>query len=97
MQIIAIVGEQQQARRIGVQPADGRQNRLTQRETLRQQFVDQSPAIAHRADITDRFVEHQHQAEIGIERLAFIANIVVRHAGIVFETAAAGIGEDAHA
>ena len=70
MQQRAVVGHQQQARRLLVETADGRDRGVAPPPPFRQQIIDQRTRLLVRARDAERLVQHQHQAGRRIERLA---------------------------
>jgi hypothetical protein len=96
-----IVGEQQQAAGLAIEPAHRRQHRIAQLEARRQQVVDQPALVLARTGHAHRLVQHQEQAGRGIERLAVDADRIVRRMHVEFvigvQHLAVGIGDAAFA
>ena len=77
VQQLAVVGQQQQAGGVAVEPPDRGERRVAQPEARRQQVVDDAPRVLARAGYADRLVEHHQQSGSRIQRLAVDPHVVV--------------------
>ena len=76
MEQLAIIREQQEPGRIGIQPSDRRERRAALQEARGQKFVDQAPLVGAGAGKACRLVQHQHHAGRRVERVAVKSEIV---------------------
>ncbi len=95
MQQAAVVGQQQQPRRIAVEPADRRRRRVAIAKARRQQVVHDAAGITRRARVAGRLVQRDQHAGRRIERFAVAADVVVRDARIFVDRVAVCLGEHA--
>ncbi|MNR14693.1 hypothetical protein D3C85_1311800 [compost metagenome] len=70
MQQVAVVGQQQQARRLLVQPPDGRDGRVAPLPPIRQDVIDQRPVFLARTGHAQRLVQQHDQSLNRVQRLA---------------------------
>src|SRR6185436_7207113 len=88
-----VVGHQQQASRVAVEAADGRERRRAPPKARRKQIVDERAGIAGRAGVTGWLVQHQQQAGRWIERRAVDAYALRLDDLFDLELATVGVGD----
>jgi hypothetical protein len=70
VQQVTIIGQQQGARRLLVQPPDGRDRRIAPSPPFRQQAADKGADFPVRSGNAQGLVHQDHQTRDGIQRLA---------------------------
>jgi hypothetical protein len=71
VQQVPVIGQQQQTRRVLVEPPNGRDGRVAVAPTVGKQAVDKGTRLLMGAGHAPGFVQHQRQARRRIERLPF--------------------------
>jgi hypothetical protein len=88
----AVVGEQQESRRVAIQSTNGGHHGCACEEPLRQERIHQVAAILRGADIARGFVQEQHTPGRRVEGHTVDADLVVRRDVAIPQHAAIGGG-----